>query len=131
MPILQSKLDQLTQINAEINGIPYVSLPKVGEGYDVWKDQPDGGTWECRDYVLVKKERLEGIGYANSDLSVVLCYTETNEYHAVLAVEGGGETWIMDSRVQPVYRWDQPPYPYRWVWRQVAGTDQFNDISGA
>lgn len=127
----QAQLNRLQVLNIQVNAIPYVSLPKAGEGYDVWKDQPDGGTWECRDYVLVKMERLIAGGWPKADLSVILCYTETNEYHAVLGVEIAGETWILDSRTPQVYRWDQPIFAYRWVWRQVAGTDTFDDVSGA
>ena len=54
------------------------------------------------------------------------------DYHAVLAAEAGGETWMLDNRRPEIYRWDRdPPNPYRWALRQVAGTDGFLDISAA
>lgn len=122
--------EQLRSVNAEVNAIPYSEVPQAGEGADVWKDTPDGGTWVCRDYVLLKSERLQALGWNTAAMSVVLCWTETNEYHAVLAVDDGESSpWILDSRFPLPYRMNAVPAAYRWDRRQIAGTSDFEAIS--
>jgi predicted transglutaminase-like cysteine proteinase len=120
---------ELQGVNSHVNAIPFEELPKPGEGADVWKDTPDGGSWVCRDYVLAKADELRKQGWAETDMTVVLCYVETGEYHAVLGVAVEGEIWILDSRFDRIYLWAQPPAAYRWDRQQIAGTVDFRDVS--
>lgn len=120
---------QMQAINIQVNAIPFNAIPAPNEADDVWKDMPDGGTWVCRDSVLLKASKMRDMGWAREALTVVLCYTETGERHAVLAVEGNGETWIMDSRFDLPYPIDSPPAAYRWESRQVAGTTHFTSMA--
>lgn len=133
---------QLTQLQAaqdEVNADPYVpDSPVFNEPPDTWKFKPDGRGFLCRDYAEAKAlalQRPDMGAWPQPAMTLVLCYTEpvegfpTGEYHAVLAVEAGEETWVLDNRVDAIYRWDRPPYPYRWALRQVAGTDDFLDVS--
>jgi predicted transglutaminase-like cysteine proteinase len=136
MPATPEQLTQLQWTNELVNAIPFVSdSPVFGEFPDTWKMQPDGKGFVCRDYTQAKANILCGKGWSPLAMSVVLCWTEPldgypdGEYHAVLWVDVDGETWVLDNRVAQVYRWDQPPYPYRWNWRQVAGTDEFLSIA--
>lgn len=120
---------QLQAVNIEVNAIPYDAVPSPSEADDnVWKDAPDGGSWVCRDYVLLKAEKLRAAGWPPLALTVVECWTETDEYHAVLAVEVEGEDWILDSRFPDIYPMRSPPAPYRWDRRQVAGTLEFTPV---
>ena len=55
---------------------------------------------------------------------------------AVMAVEAGGETWILDNRTvnlppPTIYRWDLSPFAYLWDRRQIPGTDQFARIEAS
>lgn len=120
---------QMQAVNTQVNTVPFNAIPAVGEPDDLWKDMPDGGTWVCRDYVMLKAAKMRDLGWPAERLTVVICYTETNERHAVLAVEGDGETWIMDSRFDAPYPLDNPPAEYRWESRQVAGTVRFEPIA--
>lgn len=138
MPATPEQLAELEMINDAINVVPYVAdNSSFGEPPDLWKFIPDGKGFVCRDYAVAKAAELVAEGWQPADLSVVLCYTEPvpgfpdGEYHAVLWAEAGGESWVLDNRAPQIYRWDQPPYPYRWALRQVAGTDGFLDISAA
>lgn len=141
MPATLEQLDHLGAVQARINAYPYVADdPVFGEAPDTWKFRPDGMGFVCRDYAEAKAAELqkpEDGAWPQSVMTLVLCYTEPvegfpdGEYHAVLAVEAGGETWVLDNRVDAIYRWDRPPYPYRWALRQVAGTDGFMDVSAA
>jgi predicted transglutaminase-like cysteine proteinase len=132
------QLSCLEAVNDTVNDVPYVAdNPIFAEAPDTWKFRPDGKSFVCRDYTLAKAHELIAGGWPKLDLSEVLCYTEPvdgfpdGEYHAVLAAEASGETWILDNRASAIYRWDEPPFPYRWALRQVAGTDEFLDISAA
>lgn len=134
MPVTPEQLAQLRDINLAVNAIPYSALPAPTEGYDVWKDAPDGGTWECRDYVLLKAEKLQTLGWPQSAMTVVLCNTEPvdgqREYHAVLAVDAGQpQPMILDSRFPEPYRMDQCPVDYQWLSRQIAGTVEFAPVA--
>ncbi len=107
MPITSAQVAQLTTINLEVNAIPYQALPGPGEEPDWWTDVPEAGdSWVCRDYVLMKADKLRAAGWPASSLTVVLCCTEPvgdpprREYHAVLAVQVEDETWILDSRIE-------------------------------
>lgn len=132
MAATAQQIAELQRINASVNAVPYVAdNPAFGELPDTWKVRPDGKGFLCRDYAIAKATELVAAGWPKADLSVVLCYDELGDYHAVLAAEAGGETWILDNRYPTPYRWDEPPYPYRWALRQVAGTDEFRDISSA
>ena len=120
---------ELAGVNTAVNAIPYDAIPSSGEGDNVWKDAPDGGTWVCRDYVLLKSEKLQALGWPQSSLAVVACWTETNEHHAVLAVDTDEGAVILDSRFPSVYPMASPPAAYRWESRQVVGTTEFEPIA--
>lgn len=117
---------ELCQVNSEVNAIPFNPLAGArDEDNNVWKDAPDTGTWVCRDYVLAKAKRLRELGWNPGNLTVIECYVETGEYHAVLAVEDDAATYILDNRQPEPYEMNDPPVPYRWHRRQVAGTLDF------
>ena len=135
MPLTDEHRAQISQVNAEANAIPFDEVIGAHEPVDWWTDDPDAdGSFVCRDYVLLKAEKLQALGWNPHDMTVVLCWTEPvgeppqREYHAVLAVEVDGETWILDNRADDIYRWDQSPYDYQWDQRQVAGTTEFKSI---
>lgn len=138
MPATSEQLIKLRTVNDTVNDVPYIADSSMfDEPPDTWKLVPDGKGFVCRDYVIAKAAELIDQGWSKINLSVVLCYTEpvegfpNGEYHAVLAADSGDETWILDNRYSDIYRWDKPPFPYRWALRQIAGTDGFLDISAA
>lgn len=120
----------LEAMNAEVNSIPFEALPKLGEGLDKWKDEPDGGSWVCKDFAMLKAERAQAMGWPQSSLYVVLCNTEPvasdggqRGYHAVQAVDDGEPyPLILDSRFPQVYRRNECPADYEWLDQQVPLT---------
>ena len=120
---------QLADVNTGVNSLPYDAVPAPFEEPDVWKDAPNGGSWVCRDYVLKKSEMLQALGWPQSAMTVVTCWTETNEHHAVLAVDTDEGTMILDSRFPAVYPISSPPAAYRWESRQVVGTVEFQPVA--
>jgi predicted transglutaminase-like cysteine proteinase len=133
VPLTPAQSQQLLDINRAVNELPFDATPGVGEPPDWWTDQPmAGNSFVCRDYVLMKADRLKALGWAASALTVILCWTEPPDsgYHAVLGVElPGEETWILDSRVTEPYPMSTPRLAYRWDRRQVAGTTEFARIA--
>lgn len=126
----------LQELNAWVNQTPYVAGLGPTEPVDWWTWQPEPGqSFVCRDYVEAKAEALRDGGMDPSQLAVILCWTEPvlpppndREYHAVLLVKLGGESWVLDSRFTDIYPWSQPPADYRWDRVQVAGTTEFRPV---
>ncbi len=125
---------QLNRVNAEVNAIPFNELPGPGEPPDWWTDQPMAGrSFVCRDYTQMKADRLRALGWPAASLTVILCWVEPppppgGGYHAVLGVEDGADTWILDSRWDVLYPMAAPPLAYTWDRRQIPGTIEYEDI---
>lgn len=131
MSATAEQLNELTAINQQDNGIPYVATPGPDEVVDWWSNDPvPGRSWVCRDYCLKKADDLHAVGWSRESTTIVICYVETGERHAVLAVDDGEPSpWILDSRFGPIYRMDAPPTAYRWEMRQVAGSTEFASLA--
>lgn len=128
----EQRVELLQEVNTQVNSVPYVSdNDAFGEAPDTWKFVPDGKGFLCRDYAVGKAKELSDRGWPTGDLSIVLCYTEAGEYHAVLWVELSRQTWVLDNRYPKIYLWDIPQAygPYQWALRQVAGTVEFKSIA--
>ncbi len=131
------QMQQLTDLNKQINELAYVD-PPASEAWNVWRDEPvTGQSWVCRDYVLMKAEKVRDLSWPESSLTVIECYTEPPDsgYHAVLGVldpDDSSVTWIMDSRIDDPYLLDKPIPPadqYKWDRRQIPGTVQFQQMN--
>lgn len=139
MPLDAANLALLREVNEQVNAVPYDAIQGAHEQYDEWFDVPavaDPHSWVCRDYTIAKAERLREMDWPVGRLSVILCYTELGDYHAVLGVDDSDagdrapeHTWIMDNRTPNIYRMSAPVYRYRWERRQVAGTTEFEPIT--
>lgn len=131
MSLTPEQRDQLEAVNLRINAIPYNALMGRDEPADMWTDTPLAGeSFVCRDYVLDKAKELQADGWPHDSMTVVICWTETDERHAVLAVETGDPSpMILDSRFDEIYRMDAPLAPYRWEARQIAGTTEFKPLA--
>jgi|HubBroStandDraft_1064217.scaffolds.fasta_scaffold210367_1 predicted transglutaminase-like cysteine proteinase len=128
---------QLQAINVQVNAIPYNETPGKGEPPDWWSDEPvAGNSWVCRDYTLMKADKLKALGWQASELTEVFCWVEpegnppVRGYHAVLAVSLDGECWILDSRFDPIYKPSDPSADYLWDKQQIVGTTDFRSLEG-
>lgn len=120
----------LRLINAKVNRLPYTSDPAKYGLPDFWEAAEDGG--DCEDFALAKIQRLKLMGLPISQMRIVTCFAQpyqTREEkakrgHAVLAVDLGGETLMLDNG-------DEIPIPAE-LFRhelhkiQVAGTRRFD-----
>jgi predicted transglutaminase-like cysteine proteinase len=55
-------------------------------------------TGDCDDFVLYCHQRLAAAGVAEADMWPVTCRDEMGEWHVILAVQLGGETFALDNR---------------------------------
>ena len=58
---------------------------------------------DCEDFAMAKFKLLEKIGFHPARMRIVLVLDqERNRQHAVLAVNEGGEAWMLDSLIRDV-----------------------------
>lgn len=86
------------------------------------------GEGDCEDYALTKRARLIEAGLPHEDLRLATCWTEEDEYHAVLTVETNETTMVLDNRFPYPYKWSVPAY--RWHKRQKPGRLKWELLTG-
>lgn len=99
-------------INTEVNKLPYVSDPVKYRRDDFWTSIGQSGG-DCDDYAVGKLRRLVARGWPIEKLRLACCYTELDEYHAVLIVEGPEADYMLDNRLDspvPVSSLDEINY---------------------
>jgi len=92
------KREDLQQVNAEVNALPYIADAARYHQPDFWaRVSTEGG--DCEDFALGKLHRLHALGWSIATLRLACVYVETGEYHAVLFVQSGefGE-FVLDNR---------------------------------
>jgi predicted transglutaminase-like cysteine proteinase len=80
---------------------------------------------DCEDYVLLKKKRLEELGYPSSALLITVVMDENNEGHAVLTIAADTGDYVLDNRRDEILPFASTGYqfikrqsqldPQRWV----------------
>lgn len=80
---------------------------------------------DCEDYVLLKKKRLEALGYPSSALLITVVLDENNEGHAVLTLAADTGDFVLDNRRDEILPFTSTGYqfikrqsqldPQRWV----------------
>lgn len=123
------RFEDLQEVQSEINEqIRYVSDSTQYSRNEQWEIAETAG--DCEDYALAKLHALLDRGWPIEQLKLATCWTENNEYHAVLIVDYGQATesmfkidrYVMDNRsdiVYPIYRSD-----YKWDKIQKEGGSQ-------
>lgn len=120
----------LMGVNHEVNAnIKYRDDVSLYEKVEFWTVVHGIGEGDCEDYALTKRQLLIGLGLPPEDLRLATCWTETNEYHAVLTVETDKATLVLDNRFPYPYQWDVPNY--RWHKRQKPGRLKWELLTGS
>lgn len=74
---------------------------------------------DCEDYALLKRKLLIDAGIPSSELCMTICYTEEGEGHAVLSIDDGPETLILDNRFNELKTYKElKSYGYKFIKRQ-------------
>jgi predicted transglutaminase-like cysteine proteinase len=101
----------LAQVNAYVNGrIAPVSDQDLYGVSERWIVPVSAG--DCEDYVLLKKQTLEKLGVAASDLLITVVLDEKMEGHAVLTVVTSEGDIILDNRRDDLLRWNETNYTF-------------------
>ncbi|MFK8022216.1 MAG: transglutaminase-like cysteine peptidase [Pseudomonadales bacterium] len=92
---------QLAQLNSRINKYPYKTDKYNYASDDYWATPLDlltnGG--DCEDYAVTKMLALQHLGFPASSMRIVVLQdTLSRNPHAVLAVQNGRNTLILDNR---------------------------------
>lgn len=97
---------QIEAVNRMVNRAPYRDDAANYGVRDYWATPGElftrGG--DCEDYAFAKFTALRALGFANRDLRLVVVYDLARGIpHAVLAVDLGGETLILDSQFNTIF----------------------------
>jgi predicted transglutaminase-like cysteine proteinase len=101
----------LHQVNTYVNNkiLPMSDQELYGEP-ERWAIPTDAG--DCEDYLLLKKQYLEKLGFPPSALLITVVLDENNEGHAVLMVAGEDGDYILDNRRNDILRWHDTSYVF-------------------
>ena len=77
----------------------------VKEG-NKFKDDCDGFALTCAEICIDQ-------GFEKADVRVIMCQTETGEWHLVCGVNAEDTTYILDNRYDKPYQWKSKP-DYKW-----------------
>lgn len=92
--------EQMARVNLAVNELPYVADAEQYKRDDFWTSIEDQGSGDCEDYAIAKLRTLLGLGWPLEALRLACCYTEGNEYHAVLVVDTPAKniSYMLDNR---------------------------------
>jgi predicted transglutaminase-like cysteine proteinase len=67
---------------------------------------------DCEDYLLLKKRKLEALGFPARDLRITVVLQEKGEGHAVLTVTTTEGDYVLDNRRNDILPWKDTKYTY-------------------
>jgi predicted transglutaminase-like cysteine proteinase len=120
----QARWNQLYQVNTLVNSqIQPMSDQELYGKPEHWTYPATAG--DCEDYLLLKKRKLEQLGFPARDLRITVVLQEKGEGHAVLTVTANDGDFILDNRRNEILLWSDTQYtflkrqsgddPKRWV----------------
>jgi predicted transglutaminase-like cysteine proteinase len=120
----QAKWNLLYQVNTLVNSqIQPMSDQELYGKPEHWTYPATAG--DCEDYLLLKKRRLEQLGFPARDLRITVVLQEKGEGHAVLTVTTNEGDFVLDNRRNDILLWSDTQYtflkrqsgndPKRWV----------------
>ena len=119
-----AKWQEVSAINLQANKsvISGNDLDLFGEA-EHWTIAETAG--DCEDFVLLKKKKLEALGYPSSALLITVVLDEKQEGHAVLTITADTGDYVMDNRRDEILPFTSTGYqfikrqsqldPQRWV----------------
>jgi len=100
-----SPRERMRMVNDFANRMPYIEDIDNYGLRDYWADTAtffrNGG--DCEDFAMAKFKLLEKMGFHPARMRIVLVLDQNrNRQHAFLAVNAGGEAWMLDSLIRDV-----------------------------
>lgn len=90
--------DQVAELNRAVNA----QIKPRQEAKDIWSVNVLAG--DCEDYVLTKRAKLIGLGFAPGALRIALTRTPSGVGHAVLVVRSADGDLVLDNRTDHILR---------------------------
>ena len=102
---------QIRQVNAFVNATRYRDDRKLWGKGDYWAAPGEffarGG--DCEDYAIAKYHSLKSLGFDPNAMRILVLKDRVRGLHAVLLVEHGGETLVLDNLSHRVLTWNEVP----------------------
>ena len=73
---------------------------------------PDDGYGDCKDYALLKRRMLMGLGLPREALLLTVVWTKKNQGHAVLIVRTDNGDFVLDNLAPKVVIWNKAGYDF-------------------
>ena len=105
--------EQIRQVHGYVNRFGYREDQDTWGKSDYWAAPGEffarGG--DCEDYAIAKYLSLKQLGFDPENMRIlVLRDTRRRLMHAVLLVQHGGETLVLDNNAHRVLTWDEVPH---------------------
>ena len=102
---------QIRQVNAFVNATRYRDDRQVWGKGDYWAAPGEffarGG--DCEDYAIAKYLSLKSLGFDPNAMRILVLKDRVRGLHAVLLVEHGGETLVLDNLSHSIKTWNEVP----------------------
>ena len=104
---------RLNEINTSVNQEIRFALDSSQYGSEEYWALPVSGYGDCEDLALEKRSRLAAYGEPRGALRLAIVFHRKHlNSHCVLTVETSRGTYILDSYMNEVRRWDKTLYNY-------------------
>jgi predicted transglutaminase-like cysteine proteinase len=101
----------IAQVNSYVNGTITAVTDQEQFGVVERWTLPNG-EGDCEDYVLMKKQALEGLGLPANALLITVVLDELLAGHAVLTLETREGDFVLDNRRNDILPWDKTNYTF-------------------
>jgi Predicted periplasmic protein len=101
----KDRQEQLRAVNEEMNRRPYVTDLDNWRQEDHWSTPGEffAHSGDCEDFAIAKYLSLRRLGWTGESLRIAAVFdTRLNIGHAIVVVENGGRTWILDNQIPDV-----------------------------
>jgi len=114
-----SAVDQIAGVQTVVNKLPYVSDLANWGMVDRWETPAEmfarGG--DCEDFALTKYFALRDLGLPEAAMRIAVVWDNQDaEQHAVLFVEAGGRSWVLDNKFAAPIPATDLATRYRVIW---------------
>lgn len=118
-------LNTLRLVNTKVNLLDYKT--QIGDDWDPFT----ANGFDCNNYATRKMEELAARGVPVEAMRLATGWVDHEKklYHAVLLVDHGGQTYVLDNRYPNPSEWEM--MPYEWHKLQIAGTQTWEWANNA
>jgi predicted transglutaminase-like cysteine proteinase len=110
--LTQEMWETITAVNQSVNTSVQPVPDRIHRGRpNVWAFAEDG-RGDCKDYVLVKRQKLIEAGLPPESLLVTIVWTPHENGHAVLIARTDRGDFVLDNLSPTVVIWSDTPYQY-------------------